>query len=929
MAAGSKDDPAACSSILCLPIASTTDTARLPEAFMFLATEDRELRLYKQRVMVQQYLDLEAMMGTIFRQVQAPEVAVAGNGAAVKKREWTQLTQNFDSESRYIMEQFRLTVNKVKTKEEVEKAVLTSRIDLYKLSCHELQYHLQGREVAKSGMGGPLDLVQGLFLDLFHTGALEFHDKDDDDREPEGDELDPARVDVGVVDAGGPGPHVGRMLGKGSVSVELESTGFGVLVGANMPGAEENKYYRRKDPDPPRNASDIARDIILGSVPSISWMAEYKWRMWLKDDVLAGLTVGVMLVSQSMAYARLAGLQPVYGLYSSLVPIILYALFGTCRELGVGPVAIVSLLVGTALESQGVNGETNPVRYAESAFVLAFFTGVFSLLMGILRLGFVTNLLSHAVISGFTSAAAIIIGLTQAKDIFGLSYHRSHYAWEEVYLLCSHLPETHWQTLLMGIFAIAILKGVQFVNQRNNAAVPGPLVLVVVMVLLTWGARLDQVGVAIVGEIPEGLPVPTAGFLESVDVVSLLPTAGIVALLGFVESISISKKFGIKGSYKIDSNQELVALGIGNLVGSMFGAFPVSGSFSRSAVYGKLGMHTQVGALTSAFVIMMTLLLLTPLFYYLPKVALAAIVITAVESLIDVEEALYLWRVKRQDFFSLALAFVMTLALGVEFGLGIAVLGSLLIILLFAVRPPIMLVGRSPGTTFYTSVKKYPNVLLTPGILVARVDAAIYFVNCAFLEAKLKKLVTDYPYPVRCIVLDMRGVNDIDSTGTQTLLEIWEHFDAAGITIYFAQLNERVRKIMVKSGVAQTLIEKLEKSEARRRLAEVGGGSDSEQKDVETPGAAVDPVPEAQLFYQRVYDAVTALQLTVDLSGGLPAPGWMVSANLVDDEYVTTQNTYASWNSSARRGQSSPGHSRRGSGSSRHSDGEGADPKAD
>ena len=443
------------------------------------------------------------------------------------------------------------------------------------------------------------------------------------------------------------------------------------------------------------------REYWLGLIlPCTLWLRTYEWRTTLLKDVVAGLTVGVMVVPQSMSYAKLAGLPVQYGLYSALVPVYAYAAFGSSRQLAVGPVAIISLLLSTGLSAimrtRGVSASDDPDAYASQYAALAvqtsFLVGVMYIVMGICRLGFVTIFLSHAVISGFTTGAAVIIGASQLKYVVGYDIERSDRIYEILYNLFASIGEFNWKTFLMGTLSIVWLVALKNSGKRYPrlkwARAAGPLSITVIAVALVAAANLDERGIPVVGKIPRGFPQLTTSWWTPVDNFGQLFVVVVsIGIVGFMESIAIGKQLASKHKYEIDSSTELIGLGMSNFLGGMFQSYPVTGSFSRSAVNNESGAESGISGVVTATIVAFVLLFLTTVFELLPLNTLAAIVISGVLGLLDYEEAMKLWKVHKFDFFVWLTACLGTMFLGVEIGLAIAVGVSLLIVIYESAYP--------------------------------------------------------------------------------------------------------------------------------------------------------------------------------------------------------------------------------------------------
>jgi SulP family sulfate permease len=537
---------------------------------------------------------------------------------------------------------------------------------------------------------------------------------------------------------------------------------------------------------------------MLGRViPAFDWMRNYNKRD-LGGDVAAGLTVAVMLIPQGMAYALLAGLPPHIGLYASIVPLAVYALFGSSRQLAVGPVAMVSLLVLTGV-GELAKGQP-PEAFIAYAVLVSLMVGAMQFGMGVLRLGFLTNFLSHPVVSGFTSAAALIIGFSQLKHLLGVNFPRSHHVHTILYNAASKLGEINSATLTIGIASVATLIALK----RFWPKFPRALVVVVFGTLAVWlfGLAKGQGGVAIVGSVPAGLPAPTLPLFDTAAMSSLFRIAIIISLVGFMESISVAKAVARRHRYEVNANQELIGLGLANLAGSLFQAYPVTGGFSRTAVNDQAGAKTPLASLITAAVIAVALLFMTPLFFFIPKAVLAAIIMVAVFGLIDVAEVKHLWRVKKSDLLLLAVTFVSTLTLGIEQGIGIGVGMSLLWFVVRSTRPHTAVLGRIPGTEAVRNIKNYPEAEQVEGVLALRIDAQFYFGNVNFLKDTLRRLEGERD-DLRAVVLDANGMNSLDSSAASALSEIAEDYRDRDIRLAFAGVKHPVFDVMKRAHVIE------------------------------------------------------------------------------------------------------------------------------
>ncbi|UCG58221.1 MAG: solute carrier family 26 protein [Phycisphaerales bacterium] len=526
-------------------------------------------------------------------------------------------------------------------------------------------------------------------------------------------------------------------------------------------------------------------------LPILDWLGAYK-RADLRADASAGLTVAVMLVPQAMAYAMLAGLPPAIGLYASSLPLIAYALLGSSRHLAVGPVAMISLIVFSACSRVA---EPGSAQYIATALLLAFLVGAMQLLAGILRLGSLVNFISGAVISGFTSAAAIVICLSQLKHLLGIKLTTTHSVFHLLLQAGRNLGQTHLASLTIGALTIGGL----ILFRKKFPHFPAAFIFVIAGTLIVYLLGPQRLGVQTVGEVPRGLPsfsVPKAG-LDSIR--HLFPAAMAIFLVGYVESISVARYVAAREKYKIDPNQELRGLGLANLAGAFFSGYPVTGGFSRTAVNYRAGARTALASIITAVVIIVTVLFLTPLFYYLPNAVLAAIIMVAVASLIDIKEAVHFFIVKKTDGWVLAITFASTLTLGIEQGILIGVASSLVVFIWHSSHPHTAELGYLEKDKVFRNVRRFPEVRTFPDVLILRADASLYFANAKFLEDRLRDAVAEKAN-LKWVIVDMSGVNDIDAVAVDTLEEIIKTYGEHGITFAFAAVKGPVRDVVARAG---------------------------------------------------------------------------------------------------------------------------------
>lgn len=526
-------------------------------------------------------------------------------------------------------------------------------------------------------------------------------------------------------------------------------------------------------------------------IPSLQWIKNYK-RQWLSGDISAGLTVGVMLIPQGMAYSMLAGLPPIYGLYAVTIPLIIYALLGTSRQLAVGPVAMVSLLISSGV-GQLAQAGTDP--YIALAILLAFMVGLIQLSMGLFRLGFLVNFLSHPVIAGFTSAAALIIGFSQFKHLLGIKVSGEKFL-EIMSQIFDNLSQTHLTTVAIGLVAIGIL----IMVKKIHKLIPGPLIVVLAGILVVYVGGLYDQGVKIVGEIPSGLPSLSMFSLDVASMKSLLPTAFTIAFVGFMESIAVAKAIHARHKdYTLDANQELIALGVANVAGSVFKSFPVTGGFSRTAVNDQAGAKTGLASLISATLIVLTLLFFTSYFYYLPNAVLAAIIIVAVYGLIDFKEAKHLWHTDKMDFGLFIAAAMGTLILGIEEGILLGVLISIAMLVFRVSYPHYAELGLVNGKDF-KNIVRYGDAQIEDSIVIMRFDAQLFFANAGYFKDKVSSLIAKRKNP-KVFILDASPISTLDSSAVHALHDLIADMKKDGITFLLANAIGPVRDVLEKGGL--------------------------------------------------------------------------------------------------------------------------------
>lgn len=532
----------------------------------------------------------------------------------------------------------------------------------------------------------------------------------------------------------------------------------------------------------------------LPSLPVLQWGRAYNRGMLLSDGV-AALIVTIMLIPQSLAYAMLAGLPPEVGLYASVAPLLLYAVFGTSRVLAVGPVAVVSLMTAAAIGQHAVAGTP---EYWAVAITLAFLSGLLLLAMGLLRLGFLANFLSHPVISGFISASGILIAASQLKTLMGVKAEGHNFVDLGLSLL-SQMDQTHVLTLVIGAVTVAFLfwvrSGLKPLLQRlgmnpraaDVVAKTGPVAAIAVTTLLTWALDWQGQGVKIVGAVPQGLPPFTLPLWDLGLWQQLLVPALLISVVGFVESVSVGQTLAAKRRQRIEPDQELVALGSSNLSATFTGGFPVTGGFARSVVNFDAGAQTPAAGVFTAAGITLASLFLTPALYYLPQATLAATIVVAVLSLVDFSILRKTWGYAKSDFVAVLATLVATLTVGVETGLVVGVGVSLALYLYRTSRPHMAEVGLVAGTEHFRNVQRH-HVVVSPRVLSLRVDESLYFANSRALEDRINNAVASRP-GLEHVVLQCSAINDIDASALESLEAIDLRLRGAGVRLHLSEVK--------------------------------------------------------------------------------------------------------------------------------------------
>ncbi len=534
-------------------------------------------------------------------------------------------------------------------------------------------------------------------------------------------------------------------------------------------------------------------------IPTFDQIGELRDFETTKIDILAGITVALVLVPQSMAYAQLAGLPAYYGLYASFLPPIVAAIFGSSRQLETGPVAVVSLMTAAALEPLAASGSAGFLAYAT---MLAIFIGVFQMMLGFFRLGVLVDFLSHPVVVGFTNAGAIIIGTSQLGKLFGVSVEKADKHYETVFRTLQEIvSSTHWPTLMMAVLAVGLMVAIK----KYRPSYPNVLIAVVVTTLIAKFTDYAGSGGAIVGSIPSGLPMPSIPSIDTDVVIQLATSAIVIALIGFMEAISVAKAIAARTRQRIDANQELVGQGLANIVSGLFSGYAVSGSFSRSAINNEAGARTGFSSIVTGGVVGITLLFLTPLLYHLPQATLAAIIIMAVIGLVKIEPIKHAWKAEKHDGAVAIVTFVLTLIMAPHLDKGI-IIGVVLAMALFiyrTMRPRFALISRHKDGTF-RDLEVHPELDECKHITAIRFDMSLYYANAGYFETRVLQVAADHP-DAKYIILDAEGINMLDSTGEMVLNQLRERLQTAGVTFLIARMKRQFMTSMRKTGAIQAM----------------------------------------------------------------------------------------------------------------------------
>ncbi|CAL5443091.1 unnamed protein product [Camellia sinensis] len=542
--------------------------------------------------------------------------------------------------------------------------------------------------------------------------------------------------------------------------------------------------------------SKKTKKVIQYFVPVFEWLPKYNLSLF-KYDLLAGITVASLAIPQGISYAKLANIPPIIGLYSSFVPPLVYAVFGSSKHLAVGTVAACSLLISSIIGGK-VSPIEEPELYLHLVFTATFFTGLLQTAMGFLRLGILIDFLSHSVITGFMGGTAIIIILQQLKGVFGVTHFTTKTDVVSVLRsILSHRDEWHWQSAIVGIIFLAFLQFTRFVKQKRPrlfwVSAMGPMVVVVIGGLFAYFAHAEKHGIEIVGHLSKGInPLSIKHLNFDPKYISAPIQAGIItAMVALAEGIAIGRSFAIMKNEHMDGNKEMVAFGLMNIVGSFTSCYLTTGPFSKTAVNFNAGCKTQMTNVVMAICMMLTLLFLAPLFSYTPIVGLSAIIMSAMFGLIKYKKAYHMFKTDKFDFCICMVAFIAVAFISMDIGLMLSVGLSILRALLYVARPVTCKLGNIPNSTLYRDIEQYPDAIEVPGILILKLGSPIYFPNCTYIKERILRWVRDEQAAanskgngdIEHILLDLGGVTSIDITGVETLTEVRRSLEAKGLKV--------------------------------------------------------------------------------------------------------------------------------------------------
>jgi sulfate permease, SulP family len=530
---------------------------------------------------------------------------------------------------------------------------------------------------------------------------------------------------------------------------------------------------------------------MLNSIlPMVQWARSYD-KKWFRPDVLAGITVGAFIIPEAIAFASLAGLPPEAGLYSAMIALLVYVIFGTSRQLSIGPTSAISILVGSTLGSLLI---VNTEQYALIASLVAIIAGLFALVSWILRLGFIVRFISKTVLTGFLAGLALFIASSQLPKLFGINGASGNF-FQRIFYLILHIDQTNLATLALGVGGLLFL----VIATKKFPKLPNTLILVLGSIILLTFTNLASFGVKVVGSISQGLPALVFPEMGSIDFNTIITLAGAVFLLSYIEGYGVASNYAIKNRYKIDGNKELLALGASNIAVGLFQGFPVGGSISRTAVNNESGAKTQLAGGISGLIILIVLVFFTSLFTDLPETILAAIILFAIRGLFNIPHFRFIYNFSRIEFAIAILTLLSVLILGTLEGIVIGVILSLLVLINKLYNPHIAVLGQVPGTDNYKDIKRHPENLKIPGVLIIRIDASQIFLNADNIKNNILKLLDNEYKDAKLLILDLGATSFIDITGIEMLCELSTEMKNMGIAIKAANISGQVRDTLRKT----------------------------------------------------------------------------------------------------------------------------------
>lgn len=587
----------------------------------------------------------------------------------------------------------------------------------------------------------------------------------------------------------------------------------------------QTRFKETLFPDDPLRqfkGQSLKKKWILGAqyfLPILQWGPNYNLNL-LKSDIISGLTIASLAIPQGISYAKLANLPPIVGLYSSFVPPLVYAVLGSSKHLGVGPVSIASLLLGSML-SERVSPIQEPLLFLQLAFTSTFFAGVFQASLGILRLGFIIDFLSKATLIGFMAGSAIIVSLQQLKSLLGIVHFTKKMGIIDVLSsVFRNTNEWSWQTILMGFCFLVFLLLTRHISIKKPklfwVSAGAPLLSVILSTLIVFISKAQNHGISIIGKLDEGLNPPSFNMLRfQGQYLGLVVKTGLVTgIISLTEGIAVGRTFAALRDYQVDGNKEMIAIGTMNIVGSCTSCYITTGAFSRTAVNHNAGAKTAFSNIVMAITVMVTLLFLMPLFRYTPNVVLGAIIVTAVVGLIDVPAAYYIWKIDKFDFLVCLCAFLGVIFISVEDGLSIAVGLSIFKILLQVTRPKTVLLGNIPGTDIYRNLHHYLEAKPIPGFLILSIEAPINFANTTYLNERITRWIEDYASvqdvkkqsDLHIVILDLSGVNAMDMSGVSLIKDLKKAMDKRDLKLVLVNPVGEVMEKLQRANKAQDFL---------------------------------------------------------------------------------------------------------------------------